>query len=66
MILDIKRALTASNAPYPRFYGPQLGVRTPPESAPEQYTDAKRLEEFRTARGRGLVAGGIIAFHNNR
>ncbi|MCW8102701.1 hypothetical protein [Streptomyces tauricus] len=48
------------------FYGPQLGVRTPPESAPEQYTDAKRLEEFRTARGRGLVAGGIIAYRNNR
>ncbi|MFF8373564.1 hypothetical protein ACF05W_32795 [Streptomyces lydicus] len=44
------------------FYGPQLGVRTPPE----QYTDAKRLEEFRTARGRGLVAGGIIAYRNNR
>lgn len=48
------------------FYGPQLGVRTPPGSAPEQYTDAKRLEEFRTARGRGLVAGGIIAYRNNR
>ncbi|MFD8549676.1 hypothetical protein [Streptomyces sp. NPDC059649] len=44
------------------FYGPQLGVRTPPE----QYTDAKRLEEFRTTRGRGLVAGGIIAYRNNR
>ncbi|MFD9151606.1 hypothetical protein ACFWDF_30945 [Streptomyces diastaticus] len=48
------------------FYGPQLGVRTPPGSTPAQYTDAKRLEEFRTARGRGLVAGGIIAYHNNR
>ncbi|MYX48532.1 hypothetical protein [Streptomyces sp. SID8385] len=48
------------------FYGPQLGVRTPPGSSPEQYTDAKRLEEFRTARGRGLVAGGIIAYRNNR
>lgn len=48
------------------FYGPQLGVRTPPGSAPEQYTDDKRLEEFRTARGRGLVAGGIVAYHNNR
>ncbi|WJY43176.1 hypothetical protein QT196_38575 (plasmid) [Streptomyces sp. P9-2B-2] len=48
------------------FYGPQLGVRTPPGSTPEQYTDAKRLEEFRTARGRGLVAGGIIAYRNNR
>ncbi|MDX3762585.1 hypothetical protein [Streptomyces sp. AK02-04a] len=48
------------------FYGPQLGVRIPPGSTPEQYTDAKRLEEFRTARGRGLGAGGIIAYHNNR
>ncbi|MFC5253555.1 hypothetical protein [Streptomyces nigrescens] len=48
------------------FYGPQLGVRTPPESTPEQCTDAKRLEEFRTARGRGLVADGIIAYRNNR
>ncbi|MEV6733738.1 MULTISPECIES: hypothetical protein [unclassified Streptomyces] len=48
------------------FYGPQLGVRTPPDSTPERYTDAKRLEEFRTARGRGLVAGGIIAYRNNR
>lgn len=48
------------------FYGPQLGVRTPPGSTPQQYTDAKRLEEFRTARGRGLVAGGIIAYRNNR
>lgn len=48
------------------FYGPQLGVRAPPGSTPEQYTDAKRLEEFRTARGRGLVAGGIIAYRNNR
>ncbi|MFF9982414.1 hypothetical protein [Streptomyces erythrochromogenes] len=48
------------------FYGPQLGVRTPPGSSPVAYTDAKRLEEFRTARGRGLVAGGIIAYRNNR
>ncbi|MFF8919565.1 hypothetical protein ACF08M_41370 [Streptomyces sp. NPDC015032] len=47
-------------------YGPQLGVRTPSGSTLEQYTDAKRLEEFRTARGRGLVAGGIIAYRNNR
>ncbi|MFJ6054433.1 hypothetical protein [Streptomyces sp. NPDC092307] len=48
------------------FYGPQLGVRTPRGSTPEQYTDAKQLDEFRTARGRGLVAGGIIAYRNNR
>ncbi|MYS36329.1 hypothetical protein K388_06982 [Streptomyces sp. KhCrAH-43] len=48
------------------FYGPQLGVRTPPNSTPERYTDAERLEEFRTARGRGLVAGGIITYRNNR
>ncbi|MFE3907277.1 hypothetical protein ACFXPY_45445 [Streptomyces sp. NPDC059153] len=48
------------------FYGPQLGVRTPPDSTLEQYTDAKRLEEFRTARGRGLVAGGIVDYRNNR
>ncbi|MEU1630632.1 hypothetical protein ABZ746_36205 [Streptomyces sp. NPDC020096] len=48
------------------FYGPQLGVRTPSGSTPEPYGDAKRLEEFRTARGRGLVAAGIIAYHNNR
>ncbi|MFI8829319.1 hypothetical protein [Streptomyces sp. NPDC053431] len=48
------------------FYGPQLGVRTPPGSESAQYTDSKRLEEFRTARGRGLVAGGIIAYRNNR
>ncbi|MFI9358659.1 hypothetical protein [Streptomyces lydicus] len=44
------------------FYGPQLVVRTPPE----QYTDTKRLEEFRPARGRVLAAGGIIAYRNNR
>ncbi|MER5359697.1 hypothetical protein [Streptomyces sp. NPDC002785] len=48
------------------FYGPQLGVRTPPGSTAEQYNDAERLEEFRTARGRGLVPGGIIAYRNNR
>ncbi|MET9641378.1 hypothetical protein ABZY83_34040 [Streptomyces virginiae] len=41
-------------------------MRTPRGSTPEQYTDAKRLDEFRTARGRGLVAGGIIACRNNR
>ncbi|MEV5282935.1 hypothetical protein [Streptomyces sp. NPDC052811] len=34
--------------------------------APEKYTDAKRLEEFRTARGRGLVTTGIIPYRNNR
>ncbi|MCZ0983812.1 hypothetical protein O1L60_44405 [Streptomyces diastatochromogenes] len=48
------------------FYGPQLGVRTPPGSTPAKYTDAERLEEFRTARDRGLVAAGIIAYRNNR
>ncbi|MFE3583188.1 hypothetical protein [Streptomyces vinaceus] len=48
------------------FYGPQLGVRTPPGSTQAKYTDAERLEEFRTARGRGLVAAGIIAYRNNR
>ncbi|MFJ3091437.1 hypothetical protein [Streptomyces sp. NPDC086838] len=41
-------------------------MRTPPNSTPERYTDAARLEEFRTARGRGLVAGGIITYRNNR
>ncbi|MFE5549584.1 hypothetical protein ACFQ71_38080 [Streptomyces sp. NPDC056534] len=48
------------------FYGPQLGVRTPPGSTQAKYTDAERLEEFCTARGRGLVAAGIIAYRNNR
>ncbi|MEV6124739.1 hypothetical protein AB0M23_30230 [Streptomyces sp. NPDC052077] len=48
------------------FYGPQLGVRTPPGSTQAKYTDAERLEEFRAARGRGLVAAGIIAYRNNR
>ncbi|MFE5302058.1 hypothetical protein [Streptomyces sp. NPDC056632] len=48
------------------FYGPQLGVRTPPGSTQAKYTDAERLEEFRTARGRGLVAAGIIAYRNSR
>ena len=48
------------------LYGPQLGVRLPPDRTAEQYTAADRLAEFRTARERGLVAGGIIAFHNNR
>ncbi|MFF3959631.1 hypothetical protein ACFYY1_41645 [Streptomyces sp. NPDC001890] len=38
----------------------------PPDSTPEQYNDAKRLEEFRTARGRGLVADGITTYRNNR
>ncbi|CUM44139.1 hypothetical protein BN2537_17243 [Streptomyces venezuelae] len=41
-------------------------MRTRPGSSAVKYTDAKRLEEFRTARGRGLVAGGIIAYRNNR
>ncbi|WP_328335875.1 MULTISPECIES: hypothetical protein [unclassified Streptomyces] len=48
------------------LYGPQLGVRTPPGTTVEQYNDTKRLEELRQARGRGLVAAGIIAYHNNR
>ncbi|GAA2516064.1 hypothetical protein GCM10010393_56420 [Streptomyces gobitricini] len=33
------------------FYGPQLGVRTPPETSPEKYSDTKRLDEFRSPRG---------------
>jgi hypothetical protein len=48
------------------YYGPQLGVRLPPDRTPDQYSPADRLEEFREARGRGWVAGGIIPFHNNR
>jgi hypothetical protein len=48
------------------LYGPQLGVRLPPDRTPAQYSAADRLAEFRTARGRGLVAGGFVTFHNNR
>lgn len=48
------------------LYGPQLGVRVPPNLKQGQYTDAARIEEIRTARGRGLVAGGFVTFHPNR
>ena len=48
------------------LYGPRLGVRTPPGTPPSQYTAQKRLEEFRSARESGLVAAGMVAYHNNR
>lgn len=48
------------------LYGPKLGVRTPPGTPLERYTDKMRLEELREARAQGLVAAGIIRYHNER
>ncbi|MEY9840627.1 hypothetical protein [Streptacidiphilus sp. EB103A] len=48
------------------FYGPRLGVRVPPGVASGSYPAHARRGEFRSARQAGLVAGGLVAFHNNR
>jgi hypothetical protein len=48
------------------LYGPQLGVRVPPETSPEDYTDAARLEERRLGRSRGLTAGALVEFRDSR
>ncbi|GAA3760456.1 hypothetical protein ACRWOO_16440 [Streptomyces sp. NEAU-PBA10] len=48
------------------LYGIQLGVRTPPGMPAEQYTDQKRLEEFRRGRGLGFTAAGLVSYVNNR
>jgi hypothetical protein len=48
------------------LYGIQLGVRTPPGMPADQYTDQKRLEEFRRGRGLGFTAAGLVPYVNNR
>jgi hypothetical protein len=45
------------------FYGPKLGIRTPPGTNPARYTTAARTAEFRTARDQGLVSMAIVSWH---
>jgi len=42
------------------FYGPKLGVRTPPGMNPASYTTAKRAAEFRQGRREGLVTAATV------
>jgi hypothetical protein len=44
------------------FYGPRLGVRTPPGMNAASYTTAKRAAEFRQARGQGLVTAATVTW----
>jgi hypothetical protein len=44
------------------LYGPALGVRRPPALSEREWTPAARGAELREARGRGLVAGGLVAW----
>jgi hypothetical protein len=44
------------------FYGPRLGVRTPPGMNAASYTTAKRAAEFRQSRGQGLVTAATVTW----
>jgi hypothetical protein len=44
------------------FYGPCLGVRTPPQTPPAAYATAARAAEFRTSRQRGLIAAAMVTW----
>lgn len=44
------------------FYGPKLGVRTPPRMNAASYTTAKRAAEFREARDQGLVTAATVTW----
>lgn len=44
------------------FYGPKLGVRTPPGMNPARYTTAERAAEFRQARREGLVTTATVTW----
>lgn len=48
------------------LYGPQLGVRTPPGLVTSAYSPQARRAEIRLGRRRGVVAGAVVRFHNNR
>ncbi|RVX39156.1 hypothetical protein EDD27_1503 [Nonomuraea polychroma] len=45
------------------FYGPKLGVRTPPRLSPRAYTTAKRRAEFVQGRAQGLTTVAIVTWH---
>jgi hypothetical protein len=47
------------------FYGPKLGVRTPPRMKAASYTTAKRATEFREARDQGLVTAATVTWRGN-
>ncbi len=44
------------------FFGPNLGVRTPPDMRPADYTTTKRAAEFRRGRGYGLVTAATVTW----
>jgi hypothetical protein len=44
------------------FYGPKLGVRTPPGMSQTSYSTAKRAAEFRQGRQEGLVAAATVTW----
>ena len=44
------------------FYGPKLGVRTPPRMNAASYTTATRAAEFREARDQGLVTAATVTW----
>jgi hypothetical protein len=44
------------------FYGPKLGVRTPPGMNPVRYGTAKRAAEFRQGRREGLVTAATVTW----
>jgi hypothetical protein len=45
------------------FYGPNLGVRTPPGINPARYGTAQRAAEFRRGRQDGLVTAATVTWH---
>lgn len=45
------------------FYGPKLGVRTPPGMNQARYGTAQRVAEFRRGRQEGLVTAATVAWH---
>ncbi|MDF5758391.1 hypothetical protein [Spongiactinospora sp. TRM90649] len=45
------------------FYGPKLGVRTPPGLAERAYTTAKRRAEFLQGRAQGLTTVATVTWH---
>ncbi len=44
------------------FYGPKLGVRTPPGMNPARYSAAQRAAEFRQGRQDGLVTAATVTW----
>jgi hypothetical protein len=44
------------------FYGPKLGIRTPPGMNPARYSTAQRAAEFRQGRQEGLVTAATVTW----